>query len=284
MEGFNFNTFYVMESLDKSEKLTGTELYSDVLRYSDLKDKVLSAHLITINSKEELLNSLIYIKEHCLNENMSPIIHFEIHGCIEGLVTNSNELITWEELHPYLIEINVASRHNLFITLAVCHGAYILQLHQITKRAPFWGFIGSFDEINQGDLMIRYNAFYQTLLNTFDITEAVVELHKSNPEIESSFRFINSEKFFISLYESYIKNEFSEERYHTRWERALNDANTTLANRAEKRRFKKDFYKKLKEENLPRYYRDKEHFFMSDLYPENSKYCSNYIPKFPDKD
>ncbi len=284
MEGFNFNTFYVIESLDKSDKLTGTELHDDILRYSGFKDEAVSAHLITVNSKEELLTSMIEIKEHCVHKNVSPIIHFEIHGRIEGLVTNSNELITWEELHNYLIEINVASRHNLFITLAVCYGAYILQLHQITKRAPFWGFIGSFEEINQGDLMIRYHSFYETLLNSFDITEAVVALHKSNPKIESSFRFINSEEFFIELYDLYIKNEFSDEKYNTRWERALNDANTTLANRAEKRRFKKDFYKILKKENLPRYDRDKKYFFMSDLYPENSKYCSMHIPKFPNKD
>lgn len=281
MEGFSFNKIYVIESLDSDEKiLSGTELYNDILRYSSYKDSSLSSELLIANTKQEFLEELIKIKNECTENGVMPIIHFEIHGEKDkrGLVTRSKELITWEELYPFLIQINVAIEHNLLITLAVCHGAYLLGINHITNRAPFWGFVGSFDEILAYDLLIRYNTFYDVLLTKFDITEAVVALHKANPELPSSYRFINSEELFKKLYELYIKTEFNGPAIETRWKRACEESKVNLRNRSEKKQFKKIFNKELMEDKEYRFKRDRRTFFMADLYQKNTRYLKDYSP------
>lgn len=108
MTEFTFDRIYVIESLDGSrEKLTGKELYDDLLRWKELDGK-LKSELLLVENKQQFFDALKNIKEKCIIGGHHPILHFEIHGSDmkNGLVVLSKELITWNELREVLVDLN----------------------------------------------------------------------------------------------------------------------------------------------------------------------------------
>jgi len=272
MSSFKFNRIYVIESLDSSEKHTGKELYDDLLRWQEEKFTELSADYFSVENKIDFFKKLCDIKKECIEKRHSPILHLEIHGNESGLVLESKELVTWDELYKYLVEINVNVGNNLFLTLAVCHGAYLMQIIRISKPAPFYGFVGSFDKIKvSDDLLLRYNDFYSEFFTSLKLEEAMKKLHEANPDIPSTYKFISAEETFATVYNNYIKENLSKEGIEKRKKQAIADEGLTFVNRAEKRRFERDFVRKV-ESTKEQYY--KEHsikFFMLEEYPQNKK-------------
>jgi hypothetical protein len=267
MSSFNFNRLYVIESLNG--KLTGKELYDDLLKWQEDKFKELKVNYIPINSKTEFFEKIDEIKKECIIGHNSPILHFEMHGSTLGLMLNSSEFVTWQELYNYLVAINYSIGNNLFLTLAICHGAHLMQIVRIDQPSPLYGFIGSFDEIKEYDLSIRYYAFYQEFFTSFKIEDALMQLHNSNPKLPSTYKFISAEETFLKVYSNYIKDNLSKEGIKKRKKQVIIDENLMFKNRKERRRFEKDFEKKI-EKTKERYY--KEHsskFFMVDKFPNN---------------
>jgi len=199
------------------------------------------------------------------------MIHFEIHGNENGLELISGEFIKWIELYKNLIEINSIIGNNLFITLAVCKGAYLMELIKLVNPAPFWGFIGSFDKIKSEDLLIRYNEFYLELLNSFNVNKAFNKLQNANSSFPSTYRFINSEVTFKEVYANYIKEKTSPEGLKERVKQVMVDENLKFSYRAEKRRFEKEFKKKVLKTKNEYYKKHSEIFFMIDKFPNNRK-------------
>jgi hypothetical protein len=78
------------------------------------------------------------------------MIHFECHGCPDGLGVANKELITWDDLRKPLIEINRICRLNLLIVLAACNGAHLMKVATKMDRAPFWAIIGPEVEVTAG--------------------------------------------------------------------------------------------------------------------------------------
>jgi hypothetical protein len=273
MSSFVFNRIYVIESLGSSEKLTGKELYDDLLRWQENKFKELNADYFLIENKFDFFDRLNKIKKECIEKRYSPILHFEIHGDKnkKGLVLKSNELVTWEDLYKYLLEINVSVGNNLFLTLAVCHGAYLMQIIRISSPAPFYGFVGSFDEIKDSDLLLRYNEFYSEFFTSFKLEKAMEKLHEANPNIPSTYKLISSEETFATVYNNYIKENLSKEGIEKRKKQAITDEGLTFVNRTEKRRFEKEFVKRI-ESTKEQYYKEHSNkFFMLEEYPQNKE-------------
>ena len=143
MSTFKFNRLYIIESLQ--ERLTGKELYDDLIKWQEYKYSELQTNYFPVENKTELFAIFDRIKKECQEQGCCPVLHFEMHGDskFRGLVLNSNELVAWEELYIILREINFIVRNNLFLTLAVCHGAYLMQIANIHLPAPFYDFIAS---------------------------------------------------------------------------------------------------------------------------------------------
>ena len=273
INSIKFNTVYVIESLDyKNEKETGKELYDDLLRWKEFQlGNPFKAVLFQVKNRNEFFKSLDDIKTDCDENNVFPMIHFEIHGNRKGLGLISNEFIKWKELYQNLIDINSIIGNNLFITLAVCKGAYLMKLIKLNNPAPFWGFIGSFDIIDVDDILIRYNEFYLELLESFDIRSAFNKLQNANSRFPSKYRFINSELTFKEVYANYIKVKTSQNGLKERAKQVQIDENLKFNSRAEKRRFEKSFKKKVKETKNEFYQKHSEIFFMIDKFPQNRK-------------
>lgn len=114
-------------------------------------------------------------------------------------------MISWEELCENFREINIIIENNLFITLAVCEGAYLMKTINPDLRAPFWGFLGSFKELEANDLAIRYENFYDEFLSSFDIDEAFRKLEIAYPDLPSSYQVINSEHVLLMFLKNIIE-------------------------------------------------------------------------------
>ena len=152
-----------------------------------------------------------------INEGKFPFIHLEIHGSSnkDGLVLNSGQLVTWLELANRLREINILTANNLTVSLATCHGAYIYREMSLIERAPFWGFVAPWDEIDEDDVEVSFNSFFDTLLDTLDFGEAVSRLNSSN-NLPYRYHFYNSEAVFDRIWTKYEQESYSPEKFKKR--------------------------------------------------------------------
>ena len=267
MSLFEFNSIFVIESL--SGKLTGKDLYEDIIRrqsyykYPDLKTKYFH-----IENKTDFLTILKTIGNWCVQEKCYPILHFEIHGDrdFKGLVLKSGELVDWKELYDILLEINISIKNNLFLTLAVCYGAYLMKVAAPTiNPAPFYAFIGSFDEILENDLILRYNEFYTEFFESLNINKALKKLHLANPDIPSTFCYIDVEQIFINIYKKHI--DLSPKEKRERAHKAL--SNYSWLSLKEKNICEEKFIRSIDIETKKFYKEAHRAYFMIDKYPEN---------------
>lgn len=269
---FKFNKIYIIESLDENkEDLTGHQLENDIIRWKKFTNKILKSEYLKVNSKDDFFHKLNYIRSECENKQVYPIIHLEIHGSSDksGLVTQNGDLIRWTDLYYHLIIINRTVGNNLFLTLAVCHGAHLLELVKISNPAPFWGFIGSFDTINAPDLLARYSSFYDEFLTSHKLEKALERLEKANPNLPSSYSYINSEKTFEKVYQDYLDERFTIEELKQRPKDAIREEGIQPINRQARRKLEKNFIKQLVKTKKDYLKKHKKIFFMVDDYPEN---------------
>lgn len=103
-----FNKLWVIESLRKSDLKTGTALIEGCLEEAKRVHPDLLVAFEQPETKDELLLLLKKIRDEVRSDGLYPMIHFECHGCIDGLGVASNELVIWDDLRKALIEINEA--------------------------------------------------------------------------------------------------------------------------------------------------------------------------------
>lgn len=273
MNKLNFNKVFVIESLDDKFK-TGKLLFDEVIsircKFADIK-----SDFISVNSAKELENKLLSIKEECNQNNIKPIIHFEIHGKSDGLglVLKNNNYISYLDLTELLRKINIACQNNLFITLAVCHGAWIMQNVLLSKPCPFVGIIGSFETILNKDLYLRYTEFYSEFLLSFDFEKSFRILKNVNNDIPSSYRVLNTKDLFIESYTDYINKDTSDEGIKQRLKTIYDGTGGTMipthSNKVKKFLFDICFTEILKATKQEFYEKHSKHFFMIDSYAIN---------------
>jgi hypothetical protein len=225
MKPLDFNKIYVIESLCKGETKTGQFLFNDTIkRRLEQKGLINNCELITPTSKEEFLSAFEHIKQEVFNNHVNPIIHLELHGSEDGLQLNNDDIILWNELQFRLIELNVLSECNLFVTLASCYGGYIYTVIRPNFRIPFWGFVGPFEIVYSDEILLNFTAFYDEFLQSLDFNLAVDALNKANPNNQSKFRFQNTEYIFNVAYHNYEVKYLTPEVVEQRLNNGLNEA------------------------------------------------------------
>lgn len=205
---FEFNCISVIESLPHAETQTGTILYDDLLKRISYKIDFLKTSLIKAHNKIGFFTELEKIKILASNGNFFPLIHFEVHGCNEGLVLASKELVTWLELTNRLREINIIIRNNLFVSFATCYSAYIYGAVLPSQPSPFFAFIGTWETISEGDIMQNYYEFFETMLSIENLPKINFQaaVRKLNNGEDVKYHFYNSEQIFDRVMDDYNKN------------------------------------------------------------------------------
>lgn len=266
MSLFNFNKIYIIESLNPREQ-SGKDLYDDLLRW---KIKNLKSELIQVEDKSEFYEAIFHIIEEHKNFGYYPMLHVEVHGNKNGIELKSKEFINWEDFYQLLMEINMHLGNHLFLTLAVCNGAYLMRQIQLDKPSPFFGFIGSFEESSIEDLMIRYNEFYKELLESLDVYSATKRLIECNQPDISVYAYIGSEEIFNIVCEN-LKTIYTDENFEQKINDRIRYSNKKFETEKQEMDYREIFRNLLIIffENYREIYKAK--FFMTDEFPENKK-------------
>lgn len=273
MKNLVFNKIYVIESLPAGDRKTGTELYEDLLRYQELKYPYLKVKHKPINNTSEWNVLMNEIAVDCEQNGSQAILHLEIHGEDngKGLVLGNGDLLNYEDIRPQFVRINKASKCNLFLTLAVCKGLYVAKVGYLSQPMPFCSMLGSFDDIYEGDLALRFNEFYDELFASFDLAKAYVRLQNANPDMPSVYRFEHADMHFCREYQKYINNKCNKEIIKKRALEAAKANGHKLLNRQERRAFQKKFEEQEKRTRLKYFKEAANRFFMLDEFPENKE-------------
>lgn len=278
-EGFQFDKIYVLEGLKSTERKTGKELYDDLLRWKSMQITGLTAEYVPLQNKQDFIDAFKTIKNDVDKNGIYPVVHLELHGNKNGLGTPSGEFVTWSEIYNLLIAINIETNNNVFLTLGVCMGGYLMQEIKVDRECPFWGFVGSFDTLYNSDIIIRYTEFYTELFSSFDLNISFNKLKAANTGIPADYRFINSEQTFKNIYNRYLHTQFTPEIIKKRFEDGVKAEKVDLKDRNKKNWYYTHFKAALQRTKRVFFEEHRDKFFMIDKYPENREiYLVNYTP------
>lgn len=171
----------VIQSLKESDRKTGEELFNDILRYKpeinkDVYVKFYNAwdHLQFVKTLETIENETPH--------NHTLTLHFETHGCIDGIGLGDGTLVKWRELFSLLRPINVKLSNLLMVIMSMCRGAAISSHIEPTLRCPFRAFVGFEKDMKEGDLLEVYSVFYESYNNMLDVFDALKRANSILPK------------------------------------------------------------------------------------------------------
>jgi hypothetical protein len=272
-----FSRIVILQSLSPSEPHTGTKIREDIEVSNLFYNRGLQIEFKDVSKKTDFLFELRNLAEGTRKSGNNPLIHIEAHGSNDttGLVLSSSEFIGWEELKKPLIDLNIATRNNLFVVLSACYGAYLTTIVLPTDRAPCWGLVGPTKPLQADHLLRSFSRFYQELLASGNGRKAVEQLNSDAGKNGINYSLTVAEDFFAMVNEKYISKYCTNSQY----EKRAREIRKQLKNRGAsppspgslKRFYKgteKSFFEKFK--NI---------FFMIDLFPENA---SRFTVKYED--
>lgn len=204
---FGYNRIVVIESLPKRAKRTGKALYDDIISKRALQIEGLTHEYIPVETKRNLTRALQRIADEVNKKGRMPFLHFEAHGQENGMVLQSGDFISWQDLALFLRRINVATQHNLVISFATCFAGQIYTELDLDKRAPFFAFVGPFTEVSEHEVENGFINFFDSLLTSAGMVQSLIRLNEGCT-IEPIFRFMDAETAAFEAYERY-KEGFS---------------------------------------------------------------------------
>jgi hypothetical protein len=192
-----FDSVYVIESTTDPER-TGRALVDQVLMPFRRKTKLADPQVIfevpyhTPRSGSDFLTLLDLIAAETSSGSLRPILHLEIHGTDDGtaLYLANGDTIPWKDLTDHLLAINIASRNNLVVVLAVCFGEQLMQVFPRRAQVPVFGLVGPTENISFGRFEAGFRAFYECLLETGDGDRAVAALNAKGDEHNAARRYV----------------------------------------------------------------------------------------------
>jgi len=205
MSGHMFHKLWVIESLPSGELKTGKNLVDNQLANAKQQQPDLIVEFAEPITKAEFFEVLETIKNEALS-GMFPMIHFECHGCEDGLGTASGELIEWDELREILIEINFSCKLNLMIVIAACNGAHLIKVSTKLDAAPFLAIIGPEVEVTAGHIKDNFGRFYESFFTDLDGDKAIGILNQQADHSDRTYHFLSAAGLFSRAYRSYYRS------------------------------------------------------------------------------
>lgn len=205
MLGNIFNKLWVIESLPSGELKTGRNLFDNRLDKAKQVQKDLVVEFADPITKAELFEVLEKIKNEALT-GIYPMIHFECHGCEDGLGTGSGELVEWDEIREILIEINRSTKLNLMIVIAACNGAHLIKVSTKLDEAPFWAIIGPEVEVTDVHIQENFGNFYESFFSDLDGDKAINILNGGATRPDRTYHFLSAAGLFSRAHRTYYKS------------------------------------------------------------------------------
>ena len=190
----------IIESLKKDDRLTGKELYDDlILRKIEYEGKAITSKFYSIDNKNSLIDILKYYQIHSQYLTGGLLIHLEMHGASNktGLSLTNAELISWTEIVDLFRPINISTVNKLFVTMATCFGRYLFQGIDPYKKSPYSGYLSASEEIYPDEIIDNFGVLFEKLIESGNIVNAYLEMQKTS----SSFYYKDSERAFEDAFE-----------------------------------------------------------------------------------
>jgi hypothetical protein len=167
------NMVVVIESLRPGDWKTGRALRDDLEVIALPYGNNIQVHYKTAQSADELEFLLKELYGYVSLCGRAPMLHIECHGDADGIQLADRSVMRWNRLKPLLVDINRASRINLFLVMACCYGGYLAAECRYSETVPFAWILGPGKEIEADPLLALNGAFYTELFKSRDVTEAL---------------------------------------------------------------------------------------------------------------
>jgi hypothetical protein len=177
------NQFVILESLPDGERKTGRLLWEDLEPMILPYGIHLQLHYKTAGSATEFEALLRDLWAFVDIDHRAPWLQIECHGGREGLQFADGSIMPWSDLKPLLMAINHASRMNLFLVLACCHGGWFATECRYDEQVPFAWMLGPGDAIRPTPLYSLMANFWGTALKVRDVTVALTAAGAAVPHV-----------------------------------------------------------------------------------------------------
>lgn len=277
MTGARFSRIVIIQSLRADESPTGRHL-RDAIEPTAQALHHIPVEYIDAKTGTDFRSALNRVRETTERMTDFPILHLECHGTSDktGLYLADGTTIPWCTLKAPLVAINQATRCNLFVTLACCHGAMLMESLDWQDRSPCWGLLGPSGEVSPLDLKSSYSAFFLSLLNAANAVTAISSLLQSH-ERKAHYFLLTAEEMFRAVLMVYQGTCSTDAQLSERTER--------FAGVLEKRGAPTAVFNSLRSE-VERAERNilegiYKRFFFVDLFPENKMRFSRAYVELP---
>lgn len=258
----NFSQVVVIESLRTDELRTGRNIFDEIDTLINAFGFPLSRRLEVVSTRHELFVVLDRILDDAKHGHM-PIVHIDAHGDDKGMELANGTYVPWGDLKQKFIEINVASRCHLYLILSMCQGGHIMQIIDLTDRAPAWAMIGPMTVTKAGDLQKGFSEFYKTLFTTMSGDKAIKALFDANPS--TPYLFTPAEGMLKTTYANYLRDCDNPKLIRERARRLSRKMAETHVHAGVGR-----MIRIINRMRKPAFEKYRKQFFMIDLYPENN--------------
>lgn len=203
MSDARFSRIVIIQSLSLGESPTGRQLRDGIEPTAQFRHDI-PVEFIEARTAKDFWKALEGIQETTEKANDFPVLHLECHGLSDksGLSLGDGTPLLWGDIKTVLTKLNQATRCNLFVTLAACHGAMLFETLDVNARAPCWGLMGPSGEVSPPDLVSSYSAFYLELLQTGDAVAALSSLRNS-PECRAKYFLFTAVEVFQKVFQLY---------------------------------------------------------------------------------
>ncbi len=265
---------HVIESISGGwASQTGTRLFEEL--ESICAGTLTAPHLHRLRNARDLWSLLADLTVEARHGHY-PLLHFETHGAERapgetttsaGLVLASNELVSWSSLAPYLTAINEATRLNLAVFVAACHGLDAAVLMQPLDRAPVRIIVGPVGAPSARAVEKGTRAFYRALFKDWSWTKAGDAMNSALRSEDAAFWMLSAERHFLKILQGYYNEYTTEEQIAARVERYIAPLCLRGVPPAELARLRSEWRAKLRDRQsaFDQAYR---RFFFLDKYPE----------------
>lgn len=257
-----FNQILIVDSLPEGQLNTAARLFADARDWARVIGDVPHIASVRVPSSGAFLDLLARLAQQASRDAYVPLLHIECHGEEEGLEFADGSRLTWDDMKPAFVALNVASRLNLITVVAACHGSAIASFVRAEHRAPFWAFLAPKRHISAGNLETALSAFYQALMMTRSSEQAMGALRAT--QAGNEFWQLSAQTIYRLIVEGYAERHLTDEAVGHRAEhlRAQAAEHGAIWSQAQIETMIRD------PGIFERFHRE---FFMIDLYPEHGE-------------
>jgi hypothetical protein len=253
------------------DRRTGRETYSELIALLAATGSRMQVVLHRVGSRAAFLSRLKRIEQDFHASRKVPLLQIETHGDDDGIGLTDEDGLSWPELMKALTPLNMATGLRLSVVLASCHGIWGIKMAQPIERAPFLALLGPNRQVSPGEVVRGMRAFYRGVFEHNDGNRAMRMLNEIVDPDKITFGIFNCEKLFIDVWNAYLDETSKAGAAEARVEKMMARGRAEYGPRPpeDSERARAMMFDYITD-HPGHFENSKRHFFLIDLYPENT--------------